>query len=164
MKCQSLLAVLLACACLPSVAADWQWAASSDGALYSMDFDSLSTSGPYKKAWVKANFATAQLTDDYPKKSYRSQMMQYYFDCKGRTLHVTRVANYEKLNFGGEVVQSSSTKFDPRYLNEYMPDTVGERLFSVACATPAMRAKLKTKNQAEEVELLKQLAAEEKGA
>ena len=55
-------------------------------------------------------------------------------------------------------------EFDPKYLNEYMPDTVGERLHEVACGTQAMRAKLKAKNQAEEEEFLKQLAKEEKDA
>jgi hypothetical protein len=133
-----------------SFATDWQFAAGNDKTFYNIDFDSItSAANKYRKAWVKANYVEDQRTDGYPTKSYRSELILYYFDCKEKTLNATQSVMYEKFNAAGDVIQSKSIKFDAKNLDDVVPGSVGETLLNITCGTPAARAKLKAKNEAD---------------
>lgn len=140
-----------------TLAADWQKVSSSDEAVYRMDFASVSTVGPYRKAWVTAEFVNAKELDTYPKKKYQSAKSLWYFDCKNGLLSIPKSIYYAGESANGEVVDQSSSKFDARLLDDVTPDTVGETIHKAACATPAQRARIKAKNAADDAQLLREL-------
>ena len=152
----SVLALALA-TCGSVHASDWQLATSSDSNLLYVDFESLVPVGAYRKAWVRIDYFQDKEENDYPKKQYRSVKSLYYFDCTGKRSAVVQRTLYPRVFGEGEVVKSQSVRFNENLLDDVVPDSVGEGLLKVACATPAERAKLKAKNKAADDDLLKVL-------
>ena len=130
-------------------ASDWQVVASQGSSFFYMDFDSVASVGAYKKAWVKGEYYKALETSNYPKKEYHSSKTLYYFDCGSKMLGSTQFIAYEKMGGLGDVVASSSIKFDSKGMEEIIPDTMGEKFLTIACDTPVMRAKIKKQNVAD---------------
>lgn len=131
---------------LAGYASDWQSVASRDTSFFYMDFDSLANIGAYKKAWIKADFYKAQETGAYPKKEYHSTKSLYYFDCGAKRLGSIQFIAYEKLGGAGDIIMSSSEKFDSAKLDDAVPDTMGEKFLTVACGSASARTKIKKEN------------------
>ncbi|WP_369598433.1 surface-adhesin E family protein [Massilia hydrophila] len=129
-----------------AVASDWQPVSSGDGSLTFVDFDSISISGAYRKAWIKSDYLEMQETDSYPKKSYQSGKFLYYFDCKKRMVGATHEILYSSLS-GSSVASSQSTRFSPNILHDVAPDSWGEAYLNTVCGTASYRAKIKAANK-----------------
>lgn len=142
---------------LAAQASDWQHVAETKEQWYSMDFASLVTVKNYRKAWIREDSLKDQETTGYPKKNYRSGKFLYYFDCNGRRIGSIQKILYEKMFAGGDVVESTSIKFNDNILDEVAPDTIGEGFLEVACSNPTERAKLKAKNKAAEDAAIKEI-------
>ena len=127
--------------------------------MFYMDFSSIAPVGAYRKAWVQINHQNEQETDGYPKKQYQTTRLLYYFDCQAKTLSTFQTVRYREKFAGGEVVESRSFKFNPKDLDDVVPDTVGETVMQTACASNAERAKLKARNTAEVAEIIRKLRA-----
>jgi len=142
------------------MAADWQRTTeSSSGDTFYMDFSSVASVGAYRKAWVQINHQNQLETDGYPKKKYQTSRMLYYFDCEGKMLSTFQTVRYAEKFAGGDVIESKSFKFNPKDLEDAVPDTVGETVMITACSSNAERAKIKARNNAELADLLKRLKA-----
>lgn len=156
MRKKTKLLLALSFAVLPAIssASDWQYVAGAGEKFFYMDFDSVAQVGINTKVWVRADYLKPQETDSYPKKSYQASKLLYYFDCKAKMLGVVQRVSYEKMAAEGEVVESHSKKFDPKMLDDVVPESIGEGLMDAACAGPAGRAKIKAKNRAASQEYL----------
>lgn len=144
-------AALLTCAS-SAMASDWQYVGGRPSeSINHVDFDSIATLGNYKKAWIRTDYFQAQeTTATYPKKIYYAAKVLYYFDCKGKMLGGIQQVLYEKFLAKGDVVWSQSLKFDPKYLDDVVPDSVGETFINVVCGSDLARAKIKSANKIRE--------------
>jgi hypothetical protein len=143
---KDVIALVVLAASVSARASDWQFVAQSETARYSMDFQSVAPAGSYRKAWVKTILMNGGLkADSDPGKKYQSTKELYYFDCSAKRLSAVQSVHYSDL-FGGEVVESSSVKFNSIMLDDVVPDSIGEMFTNVACSTPAERAKLRAMN------------------
>lgn len=151
---------MLFCAPVLCQAADWQYVTkASAGDTFLMDFTSVAPVGQYRKAWVQINHSALRETSGYPAKKYHSTRLLYYFDCKSKLLGTYQTVRYSEKFAEGDVVETKSFKFDPKDLDDAVPDTVGETVMQAGCASDAQRAKIKANNAAELASILKQLKA-----
>lgn len=143
------------------MSADWQLISRSTGGdTYYMDFTSVAQVGAFRKAWVQVSLANPSDTNDYPKKKYQSARYLYYFDCKAKSTSSFQHVKYAERYADGEVVSTSSIKFDPKDLDDVVPDTVGETFLQVACASDGGRSKIKARNAATIASILKAVRLE----
>lgn len=133
-----------------AIGSDWQLVSQSEKAIYSMDFQSLAPVGAYRKAWILITHIEAQDTYGYPKKTYHSEKLLYYFDCSAKMLEVAQRVRYSDASGRGAVVETLSLKFDPKQFDDVVPDSIGETLNRVACGSPTARARIKAENDAVE--------------
>lgn len=124
------------CALLHNYATASNWAYVTDGAksYVAVDLDSLAPSGKYWKAWVKTEYEKDQLTDSYPKKTYKTAKYLQYFDCASKVSAITRWLAYDD---EGNVAESSVAELNPKSFNERIPDTVGESVGIYVCKQTA---------------------------
>lgn len=153
---KKLLLICLLLTSAQSFASDWQYVGGPTTASNYMDFASIGSVSGYRKAWVRVDYLEAQQTSGYPAKKFASAKFLYYFDCSGKLLATTQLVLYEKHFAEGEVVSSSSSKFDPKRLDDVVPDSVGENLLNVACSD-SERTKIRAKNREADKQLQKYL-------
>jgi hypothetical protein len=151
---KKILLLALSLSAANAFASDWQYVGGPTDASNYMDFASFGTVNGYRKVWIRTDFSTPRETSGYPKKQYLSAKYLYYFDCNGKLLSAFQEVLYEKLFAQGDVVSTTTYKFDPKQLTDIVPDSVGENLLNVACSD-AERAKVRAKNKAADKEFLK---------
>jgi hypothetical protein len=127
---------LLACAvAFPSYASDWRNVTKTNDAIIYVDYGSVAPRGKYMRAWVMFDYILPKQTVTYPQKEYKSGKMLWAFDCEERT---SATAQYILLSgdFGdGEPVHSLSTSWGLLKFDDVVPDSIGEIVLNVACAS-----------------------------
>lgn len=131
-----------------AVASEWQYLNGNESKYLEMDFSSISSGGQYKKAWAGTVYLTPQNANVYPARTYSSDRTLYYFDCLGQRLQTVQYIQYENMFGEGEVISSSSVKFNPQNLTDVVPDSVGEALLKLACGPASDREKIRARNKA----------------
>lgn len=123
-----------------AVASNWVYVTDASKSNIYVDLDSIAPSGKYWKAWIKTEYEANQLTDTYPKKTYRSTKYLQIYDCVSKVAMIARWLAYDE---DGSVAESWAEDINPKLFVERVPDTVGENISSYVCKESAKLKKIK---------------------
>lgn len=147
-----LFALLMSTSAL-SYASDWQYFGMANGTLYYVDFGTMADVGNYRKAWFRGDLTEQrEVEGSYPKKKWQSSKILYYFDCKAKLIGAFQEVLYEMIANAGAVASTKSTRFDPKSMDDVVPDSVGEKMMGIICGPETERDKIRASNQADKKE------------
>ena len=122
MKKITLVAALLALS-VQTYATDWQeLAANSQGSVYYLDLDSLSSEGDYVTAWIKLDARSDKSV------AYRESKRLWKVDCLNRRLDIKGYTNYAP---DGSVLESQS--FTYTSWRDVSPESMGAAIYASSC-------------------------------
>lgn len=136
------LGVLLATPTL-SFASDWQPIVYNRSTMYYLDYESVTSHRGLVKAWISVKYSTPQKSDASLPQPYIAEKNLQYFDCKKNLMGMTAFTLYAA---NGTVVDSFAGDVNLMKLTDVVPDSIGERIFKVACS-PSERVKIKAMNE-----------------
>jgi hypothetical protein len=123
MKSRALL-LLLGLGIGPAFSAEWLLIEPGLERSASVNPQSISANGAYRKAWFRFDFDKDQHVADDPSKGFRSVKNLYYFNCQDRTVSSVQTVLYAELLGKGVPVGSTSVGVAGAAFTEVMPGTL----------------------------------------
>lgn len=137
------IAAVCTAALTPSTqAANWRelTAVRADGVTFQLDYNSISQSHGYKKAWLLTSYDQPQAGNAATKfQPYQSLVSQDFYDCANRQSTVGKMVFYEKANAGGQTVGSVDVSNPFKRLSEVVPSSTGEGVLETVCSLKRMK-------------------------
>ncbi len=130
------IALALLIFCGNSYASDWAVVDWNNAASVSVDKNSITKQGLYRKAWLLWNYSSEQQTYDYPIAKWKSLKALNYFNCEQKTTSSFKRSLYSENAGGGSVVRNYDFTFKESELSEVVPDSMGESHLIYVCAYP----------------------------
>lgn len=134
-KSLSLMAGLsLLIACAGAYAADWRQLGSSDTYELSVDAASITQKGDIREAWSMWNFVQPRPNNDPTFPALKSYQDMHQFNCKDKTLRLTKEIIYADNNGQGDKRDHSDALKGMAFVKP-ATGSVGELMLQEVCAT-----------------------------
>lgn len=126
---------MLALVCAGANAADWRALGSDDNAELSIDAASIKEQNGMRAAWSMWNFKEArQNAGDKTFPSLKSYQDLHIYDCKNKTLKLTREIIYAGANGTGDKRDHTDALKNMQFIKP-APGTIAESMLTEVCAT-----------------------------
>jgi hypothetical protein len=129
--------------CGNAFASDWHSISENPEISVSVDKQSISTSGSWRKAWVSYTYGSPLKVSDYTTKTYQSIKNLSAFNCQDRTSASMQSVLYSGQYGNGDSVSSYVVPKNKLDFSDVVPDTHGEAILNFVCTYPIRQPKQK---------------------
>jgi hypothetical protein len=125
--------LMLCFVCIGAHAEDWRTVGNSDTSELTVDVDSIKDNGGIREAWSMWNFSQARATNDKDFPSLKSYKDLQQYNCKDKSVKLTREIIYADLDGGGDKRDHSDALKNMQFVKT-TPGTVADIMLQKVCS------------------------------